>query len=229
MRPTSRASGRTRSGPAFALVLAGIVAFLCPARPAGAQERFRRTPPLPDPRRMELALPPVRTQLLANGLTVATARLPGTSVVTLQVVIRAGAVDAPPERPALADITARMIGKGTKMLSADYLENMIESLGADFSASVFMDYTVLTLRVLGEEDLLDRAIYVLRLMVVEASFNERELGAVRRTAFWELGQRRRRRFRGHRRSRRRAADRQPLRRLDGSRPGAGPPSGANPE
>ncbi|MBN2264214.1 MAG: insulinase family protein [Candidatus Aminicenantes bacterium] len=177
---------RLLAGPGLALGLAGFVALHAGLPAAHAQERFRRTPPLPDPQRMELVLPPVRTQVLPNGLTVATARLPGASVVTIQVVIRAGEADAPPERPALADITARMIGKGTRMLSADYVENMIESLGAEFSAAVFMDYTVLTLRVLGEETLLDRAIYILRLMTLEASFTERELSAVRRAVFWEL-------------------------------------------
>ncbi|HDT13332.1 MAG TPA: insulinase family protein, partial [Candidatus Aminicenantes bacterium] len=122
---------RLLAGPGLALGLAGFVALHAGLPAAHAQERFRRTPPLPDPQRMELVLPPVRTQVLPNGLTVATARLPGASVVTIQVVIRAGEADAPPERPALADITARMIGKGTRMLSADYVENMIESLGAE--------------------------------------------------------------------------------------------------
>jgi predicted Zn-dependent peptidase len=160
---------------AIGLILAG---------PAGAQERFRRTPPLPDAQRLELKLPAVETTVLPNGLTVATARRPGSPVVTLQLVIRAGEADSPPDRPGLAALTARMIGKGTKQLSAEYIENMIESLGARFKASVFMDYTVLTIDVLAEY--LDRAVYVLRLITLEAMFSERELGAVRRAAFWEL-------------------------------------------
>jgi predicted Zn-dependent peptidase len=57
-------------------------------------------------------------------------------------------------------------------------------MGADYSVTVLMDYTVLTMHVL--EEYLDRAIYVLRLIVLEAVFTERELGAVRRNAFWEL-------------------------------------------
>jgi predicted Zn-dependent peptidase len=81
-----------------------------------------------------------------------------------------------------------MIGKGTKMLSADYLENRIESLGAKFSSAVFMDYTVLTIEVIS--DLLDQAIYILRVMTVEATFNERELGVIRRAAYWDLYERR---------------------------------------
>jgi predicted Zn-dependent peptidase len=139
---------------------------------------------LPDAQRLELKLPPIETFPLPNGLTVATARRTGTPVITLQLVVRVGEADSPPNRPGLASMTARMIGKGTKILSADYLENMIESLGAEFSVAVFMDYTVLTLNVLDE--FLDRAIYILRLIALEASFSERELAAVRRTAYWQL-------------------------------------------
>jgi zinc protease len=161
---------------------AAVVLALTP--PAVAQERFRRTPPLPDAQRLELKLPAIETYTLANGLTVATAHRPESSVATLQLVIRAGEADSPAGRPGLAAMTARMVGKGTKMLSAAYLENMIESLGAGFTVSVFMDYTVLTINVLNEY--LDRAIYILRLITLEAAFSERELGAVRRAAFWEL-------------------------------------------
>jgi zinc protease len=173
--------------PAGRVLLAASLGIIALARPAGAQERFRRTPPLPDAQRLELSLPPIEISVLPNGLTVATARQPGSHLITLQLVIRAGEADSPPDRPGLAAVTARMIGKGTKQLSADYLENMLDSLGAEFSLTVLMDYTVLTIRVL--DDYLDRAIYILRLMTLEAAFSERELGAVRRTTFWELYER----------------------------------------
>ncbi len=183
MRP-SAAPARLRPGPAGRFLLAAVLVALLPARPAGAQERFRRTPPLPDSQSLDLKLPKVESVLLPNGLSVATARRPEAPMVTLQLVIRAGEADSPPDLPGLAAVTARMIGKGTKMLSADYLENMIESMGAEYSVTVLMDYTVLTMHVL--EEYLDRAIYVLRLIVLEASFAERELGVVKRNAFWEL-------------------------------------------
>ena len=178
----TRASGlRVRSAGVTLLILA---LTLSAAGTGLAQERFRRTPPLPDAQRLELKLPAVETFSLANGLTVAAVRRPETPVVTIQLIIKAGEADSPSDRPGLAAVTARMIGKGTKQLSADYLENMVESLGAQFSAAVFMDYTVLTLTVLDEN--VDRAIYILRLMALEANFGERELAAVRRAAYWQI-------------------------------------------
>jgi len=176
------ASGlRIRSGGVPLMIL---VLTLSAARTGLAQERFRRTPPLPDAQRLELKLPAVETFSMANGLTVAAVRRSETPVVTIQLIIKAGEADSPSDRPGLAAITARMIGKGTKQLSADYLENMVESLGAQFSAAVFMDYTVLTMTVLDEN--IDRAIYILRLMALEATFGERELAAVRRAAYWQI-------------------------------------------
>jgi predicted Zn-dependent peptidase len=178
---------RRPPGPAGGFLLALAMLALVPVRPAGAQERFRRTPPLPDALPLELKLPEVVTVLLPNGLTVATAPQPGAPLVTLQLIIRAGEADSPPDRPGVAAMTARMIGKGTKLLSADYLENVIESIGAEFSVTVLMDYTALTMHVLEEH--LDRAIYAMRLIALEAVFTERDLGAVRRTAFGELFER----------------------------------------
>jgi len=174
-----------RLWPALCLPLLAVFAAL--SSPAGAQERFRRTPPLADSQPHELSLPALERVTLSNGLSVAAAYRPGSPLVTLQLVVRAGEADSPPDLPAVAALTARMIGKGTKLLSADYIENMLESMGADFSVTVLMDYTVLTLHVL--EEFLDRALFAMRLMVLEPSFSERELVAVRRTTFWELFER----------------------------------------
>jgi zinc protease len=171
-----------RLRPAIALSLMAIIAAV--PSPVGAQERFRRTPPLADAQPLELHLPALERIKLSNGLSVVTAYRPDSPLITLQLVIRAGEVDSPPDLPAVAALTARMIGKGTKLLSADYIENMLESIGADFSVTVLMDYTVLTMHLL--EEFLDRALFAMRLMVLEPAFSERELVAVRRTAYWEL-------------------------------------------
>ena len=173
--------------PRRALCLQLIVLIAILSSPAMAQERFRRTPPLADSQPHELSLPALERVTLPNGLAVAVADLSGSPLITLQLVIKAGEADSPPGLPAVAALTARMIGKGTKLLSADYFENMLESMGADFSVTVLMDYTVLTLHVL--EEALDRALYALKLMVLDPAFSERELVAVRRTAYWELFER----------------------------------------
>lgn len=180
-------SPRRPAGPVAAVLLAAFAAGTWAPQPALAQERFRRTPPLPDAQLLEIKLPAVETFVLPNGLTVAAARRPESRMITLQLVVRAGEGDSPPDRPGLASVTARMIGRGTRMLSADYLENMVEAMGSALRTSIFMDYTVLSLDVPEDTpSLLDRAILFLRMIAVEAAFSERELAGVRRTAYWQL-------------------------------------------
>jgi zinc protease len=163
--------------------LVAVPLALVLAVPAASQERFRRTPPLPDSFR-ELKLPEIGSIPLANGLTVAVTPRPGSPLVTLQVVIRAGESDSPQNLPHLATLTARMVGRGTREFSADDIENMIESIGGDFSAAVSMDYTVLTLHVLAEY--LGRALDILRLMILQPEFKEQEVSAAKRVYSYEL-------------------------------------------
>lgn len=181
-----RHAARLRPGTLSRLLALVVAAAVLPSG-APAQERFRRTPPLPDAQTRELRLPLIERATLPNGLSVAACYQPGSPLVTLQLVVRAGEADSPPGLPGVAALTARMIGKGTKLLSAEYFENMLESMGADYSVDVLMDYTVLTFHVL--EEFLDRTLYALRLMALDPEFSERELIAVRRTAFWELFER----------------------------------------
>lgn len=147
-----------------------------------AQERFRRTPPLAETRQ-DLKLEAIESFDMANGLKVAVTLRPRSPLVTLQLVIGAGEADSPAELPGVAAIAARMIGRGTRLLSADQIENLIESLGADYSATVLTDYTVFKIEVL--EEFLDRALLALRLMLLEPAFSERALAPVKRVAYYE--------------------------------------------
>jgi len=166
-------------GPA----LLGVLLIVCSAVEAGGQERFRRTPPLPDTFR-ELRLPAIESFPLPNGLTVAVTPRPGSPVMTIQLVILAGESDSPRDTPDVATLTARMIGRGTLELSADNIEREMDAMGGDFSAAVSVDYTVLTFHVLSEY--LDRTLALLRPMILQPVFTEQELAVVRRTYFYEL-------------------------------------------
>lgn len=167
-----------------ALALAASTIFL----PGQAQERFRRTPPLPDAQPRELRLPAIERTTLPNGLLVAAAFRPEAPLVTLQLVVRAGEADSPPELPGVAALTARMVGRDSRYIPGSDLEAMVESIGARYSVDVLMDYTVFRLDVL--EEFFDRALYLLRMMALETVFSEREFAAVKRTRYWELYSRR---------------------------------------
>lgn len=156
------------------------------ARPAaGQQERFRRTPPLPETFR-ELRLPEIETSVLPNGLTVALNRQPGSPLVTLQIVIMAGEADSRP--PHTATLAGRMMGHGSPGVSADQVERQIESIGGDFSVRTSADSTVLTFHVLQNQ--MDQALEILRSMVLQPEFLDAELAAVRRAYYYELSEKR---------------------------------------
>jgi predicted Zn-dependent peptidase len=167
---------------ALACSLAAALALGAPARAAG-QERFRRTPPLPDPFR-ELKLPAVGTVTLPNGLTVAATRRPGFPLVTVQLVILAGEADSPADLPFVATLTARMIGRRTKESSVDEMAAMIDAAGGDFSVNVSLDYTVLTFHVPSES--MDRTLEILRQMILLPEFSELEVATAKRVLSYEL-------------------------------------------
>ena len=165
---------------------AGLLCLLLLCGASAAQDKFRKSPPLPDPL-PELKLPPIESAVLSNGLTVAVVRKPSSPTISLQVVVLAGEADSPPKIPGVASITAHMIGRGTGPLSAAEIENGIESIGGDLVAAVSLEQTVFTFDVLEEN--LDRALEILGAVFLQASFPEKSLESVKRALYYDLAER----------------------------------------
>src|SRR6476619_389858 len=75
------------------------------------------TPPPPSTPKT-VSIPAVTEKKLRNGLTVAVVERNTTPLVTVQLMIPAGAQLEPVEKAGLADLTADMLTKGTKTRSA---------------------------------------------------------------------------------------------------------------
>jgi len=155
---------------------------------ASAQERFRRTPPIPDPPQ-ELRLPAIETHVLSNGLTLAVAHRGDLPFISLELVVMTGESAAPENVPGLAAFTAEMLSRGTASVSASELEERIESIGGSFSASVTLDHSRFSFLFLDE--FLDQALEILSLMVLQPAFADREIVALRRTQHYGLLERQR--------------------------------------
>ncbi len=153
---------------------------------SAAQDRFRKSPPLPDPL-PELRLPPIESAVLSNGLTVAVVRKPSSPTISLQVVVLAGEADSPPKLPGVASVAARMIGRGAEPLSSAEIENRIESMGGELAAEISLERTVFTFDVLEED--LDRALEILGAVFLRASFPEKALDSVERALYYDLVER----------------------------------------
>jgi len=147
-----------------------------------AQERFRKAPPDPEPL-PPLRLPPVESHTLGNGLRIGVAPRSPSPVVVIHVVIAAGEADSPPGLPSVAALTAGMIGRGTPLQTASSLENAVDRMGATFTTAVAPDMTVFTFTCLERD--LDQALGLLKTMLLEANFDEREIDTLKRTLFYD--------------------------------------------
>jgi predicted Zn-dependent peptidase len=152
------------------------------------QERFRKSPPIPDPLPL-LELPKIESMRLMNGLTLAVVSRPDQPFISLELVILAGESQSPPNLPGLASFTAEMLSRGTPLVSAADLEERIDAIGGDFSTATTPDFSRFSLRFL--DGFLEQAMETLSLMVLQPNFSDREVVALRRTQFYELKQKQR--------------------------------------
>jgi zinc protease len=151
--------------------------------PLISQERFRRSPPYPDPL-PKFVLPSIETVSLTNGLTLSVIRRENHPTITMKLIILSGESSSPNELSGLATITAKMIGKGTTDFSSDEIEEVIESIGGDFYSNVYPDHSDFTFSFLEEH--LGEALRVFSSMILNPSFPGREFNNVKRALFFEL-------------------------------------------
>ncbi|MBN2408712.1 MAG: insulinase family protein, partial [Candidatus Aminicenantes bacterium] len=153
-----------------------------------AQDRFRKSPPIPDPL-LELRLPRVDSMTLMNGLTVAVAPRSSQPFFGLELVIMAGESQSPDALPGLASFTAEMLTRGSSLISAADLQDRIESIGGTLSVSTTADCTYFSFQFL--EDYLDQAMDILGLVVLQPDFSDREIVTLRRVLSYDLRQKQR--------------------------------------
>jgi predicted Zn-dependent peptidase len=152
------------------------------------QERFRKSPPIPDPL-PQLELPAVESARLMNGLTLAVISRPDQPCISLELIIMAGESRSPQNLPGLASFTAEMLSRGTPLVSAAELEDRIDAIGGDFSTTTTPDFCRFSLRFL--DGYLEQALETLALMVLQSNFHDREIVALKRTQFYDLKQKQR--------------------------------------
>ena len=162
----------------FALSLLFIL-----ASPLRSQERFRRSPPLPEPF-PSLSLPLIETHTLSNGLGIAIVRTQDQPVISMRLIIMAGESSSPDNLPGLATLSARMLTKGSVNLKAESIEEQIESIGGSIAVRTLPDYTEFTFSFLGEY--LEDALQLLSEILLRPTFPRIEIGNVQRSMFYDL-------------------------------------------
>lgn len=160
-----------------------LSAILMQPIPLGSQERFRRSPPLPEPV-PELSLPSIETHTLTNGLGIAVVRRQDKPFISLRLIVMTGESSSPDELPGLATVCASMITKGSFNLRAEEIEEKIESFGGTFSVETFPDYTEFVFSFL--EEYLEDAVRLLGEVILRPTFPRLEIGDVQRSMFYDL-------------------------------------------
>ncbi|MFN2501326.1 MAG: M16 family metallopeptidase [Pyrinomonadaceae bacterium] len=95
---------------------------------AAVQCAGQETLPSPGPARTVI-VPAVKESKLKNGLTVAVVERRSVPLITVQLLVRNGARSESKDKAGLANITASLLTKGTKMRSATQVAEEMEFLG----------------------------------------------------------------------------------------------------
>lgn len=91
-----------------------------------------------------LSLPPYKTVVLPNGLTLLLMEQHEVPIVSLNVIVKAGATADPAGREGVAAVTAALLRRGTTSRSADRFAEEIDFIGGSFGAGATVDATVIT-------------------------------------------------------------------------------------
>jgi zinc protease len=125
---------------------------------------------------------------LSNGSRVVFARVPGAPVVTLSVVLDAGALSDDGDHLGIAALTAELLESGTEKRSGIQLARDVESLGVHLDTGAGWDSAQAGVTMLS--DRLAPAVEILANVVREPSFPDEEVARLRAERLAEILQRR---------------------------------------
>jgi zinc protease len=143
----------------------------------------RHPRPAPQPPR-PYRFPPFERRALANGMQLVVAPVSKLPVVTLLMVIEAGATADPAGRDGLAQLTARLLPEGTARSTGSEFAERLERLGASVEAHADWDIGVARVTVLTEH--LDEATQLFGEMLRTPGFPEREVERLKAERLAEL-------------------------------------------
>ena len=130
--------------PLGLLAIAAMAAGTANAAPGGDE------PPLPQPTRL-LQLPALHQQRLDNGLDLVVVQRSELPLISLSLVVRAGAEADPPGRPGVAAMTSQLWPKGARRggraVTAPELARQAEALGGMLEARSSWGASLLTMTV----------------------------------------------------------------------------------
>lgn len=132
----------------------------------------QEVPPAPGAPK-SVKVPAVQEAKLANGLTVAVIEKNAVPLVTINLLVRAGASSEPSKKAGLANLTAAMLTKGTKTRSATEIAEAVEFLGGSIESGAGWNSSFVSITVTSDK--VDQAMAILSDVILNPKFEESEL------------------------------------------------------
>ena len=125
---------------------------------------------------------------LPNGMKLIVAPISKLPIVTISVIVDAGAVADPPGRSGLAQLTAKLLLEGTTSADGTAITDRFERLGASIDSHADWDVAAVTVTTLTDK--LAEAFDLLGAVLRRPGFNEREVERLKAERLAELLQQR---------------------------------------
>jgi len=137
-----------------------------------AQTAKPQQPPPPQPLR-PLQFPAFEQRTLPSGLRVVIIEHHEQPAVSLRLIMKAGAIYDPADKPGLAQATAALLDQGTKTRSAQDIAKAIDFVGGQLSAGAEWDATHASAAVTSDQ--LDLGMELLADIVLNPAFKDEEI------------------------------------------------------
>lgn len=128
---------------------------------------------------------PIAQWVLPNGLKVIVVEKHERPLVTVTCAIKSGGAEEAAAQAGLADLTAKLLLRGTQSKTAAELTEMIDYLGASMAISTDWDAT--TLKVTALSRVLPQLLDLISEMLQRPSFPEEEMEMIKTSAAGKLG------------------------------------------
>ena len=145
----------------------------------GAQEK----PPAPAAPKA-VTIPPVIEKRLYNGMTVAVVERNNVPLVTIEMIIRSGAKDESADKAGLANLTADMLTKGTKLRTAPQIAESVEFLGGSISTGAGWNSSSISITVTSDK--VEQALAIMADVILNPKFDQKELDLLKSQTLDEL-------------------------------------------
>lgn len=122
---------------------------------------------------LALSLPSGKRTVLANGLTLVHVPKPGLPLVSASLIVRAGQLNNPADKPGLASFTASMLQEGTQTRSAQQLADEVANLGAQLTSAASLEDSRIELS--GLKSKFKQGLSLLADVAQNPAFSEEEL------------------------------------------------------